>query len=138
MTAPEKVFPQFPYRLKFTQAEKEELLERIEHYRFALRDAVGLSGHHMALDEGTVANLSGHLALVDLGYIWGRVRTDENRMFTDQVEWVVTKDHPQPSPEPSANAAKEAEQIASQMNQLHPAVRAELTRIMQDQLRKDV
>lgn len=143
MTNP-PVLPNFPYRLKFTQVEKNELLERIEKFRFILRDGVGLSGHTMSLDEGTIANLAAHLALAgsdvveEKAYIWGRVRDDENRMFADQVEWLVKKDVPQPAPEPSENAALEASQIASQMKQLHPAVRVELARIMQDQLtRKD-
>lgn len=127
----------FPYRLKFTHAEKEELLARIEHYRFTLRDAVGLSGHVISLDEGTIANLAGHLALVELGHIWGRVRTDEGRMFADQVEWLVTKDHPA-EPQESDDVQRDAQLIKQQIDrELSPAARAELARIFLNEA-KDV
>lgn len=64
MSMPGLVFPDFPYKdLKITPQQREELTERINKIRYTLTDLKQLAGYVMSMDEGSIANIAGHLAL---------------------------------------------------------------------------
>lgn len=139
MTSP-TMLPNFPYDgIKLTVEQRDDLAARIERLRFAMTDMVGLSGHHMALDEGSIANIAGHLALAgcdvddEKAFIWGRRRTDDNVMFRDQVEWLLKQKQPPPEPDTDNDAASEAREIKAQIDRtMSAATRVELARIFRD------
>lgn len=129
----------FPYRRKWTQAETDELIARIEKLREAMVDMVGPSGVVMYIDAGTIAHIATHLALAgaDLHstddartYIWAERRPDETGIFEATVEWKVKKDHrpppPPPAPDPEQVEREAAAARAQIYKQLTPEVRDRL------------
>ena len=96
----------FPYHRKWTTAETDELIERIDRLREVMVDMVGPSGVQMWLDPGSVANIAAHLALAgadvndEQAYIWAERQADDVSMMQDTYVWHVKSDVEPPEPEP--------------------------------------
>lgn len=135
MTAPGYTFP---YRAKWSKTQIEALEGRINRIRGALTDPVGLSGHQMYLDDGSIANIACHLALagcdVDDGValIEYRLRPDEDVMVRDAREWRPKGEFGDEPPPPSLDEveAQAAEWREQMKKQIPPKVL--------DQLRRDL
>lgn len=129
---PDKVFPNFPYARKFTQAEQQVIMERQQRLTEAFRDAVGLQGWVLGLPEDHLQLLMFHGALAgvdvdptyppDRAFIRPRRIPDRDRQFVDAVEWVLTKnDTPR---DRHRDARREARAHLNAIDQLDPAVRS--------------
>lgn len=128
----DKVFPNFPYARKFTQAEQDIIMARQQRLVEAFRDAVGIQGWVLGLPEDHLQLLMFHGALAgvdvdpdyppDRAFIRPRRIPDRERQFVDAVEWVLTKED---SPKARhADARREARARMVQLDQeLDPAVR---------------
>lgn len=127
----DKVFPNFPYARKFTQAEQQTIMARQQRLTEAFRDAVGLQGWVLGLPEDHLQLLMFHGALAgvdvdptyppDRAFIRPRRIPDRDRQFVDAVEWVLTKEDT-----PKArhrDARREARAHVNAIEQLDPAVR---------------
>lgn len=126
----------FPYLKRFDQDELDDLFERIDAFRAALTDPVGPSGVKYFIDDGTIANIAFHLAMVgarivddEHAYIWADIRDDPEQIFQGYVTWRLKKDHEPPPPKPAepADPVEVARQAAAARElidrQLAPAVR---------------
>lgn len=127
----DKVFPNFPYARKFTQAEQAVIMARQQRLVEAFRDAVGLQGWVLGLPEDHLQLLMFHGALAgvdvdpeyppDRAFIRPRRIPDRDRQFVDAVEWVLTKeDTPRAR---HRDAHREARAHVNAIEQLDPAVR---------------
>lgn len=114
----------FPYLKKFDKDELDALFERIDYYRDAMRDPVGPSGVQYYIDDGTIANLAFHIAMVDLGYIWADVADDPERIFAGYVTWRLKKEHEPPAPKPAAPA--DPEEVARKATAARELIRQQL------------
>lgn len=117
----------FPYRARWTQAQVDALEGRIERLRDALTDPVGLSGHTMYIDEGSIANIASHLALAGAdvrpqdALIEYRLRESDNVMIRDAREWKPRGDFGDEPPPPSRDElAEQARQYREQMKAVIP------------------
>jgi len=126
----DKVFPNFPYAKKFTQAEQDIIMARQQRLVEAFRDAVGIQGWVLGLPEDHLQLLMFHGALAgvdvdpeyppDRAFIRPRRIPDRDRQFVDAVEWVLTKeDTPK---ERNKDARREARAHMAALEQLDPAV----------------
>lgn len=129
----------FPYLKRFDRDELDDLFERIDQFRAALTDPVGPSGVQYFIDDGTIANIAFHLAMVgarivddEHAYIWADVGDDPEQIFQGYVTWRLKKDHepPDKKPETPADAEAVARQAAAARElidrQLAPEVRKAL------------
>lgn len=105
----------FPYLKKFTPEEREDLFERIDDIRFALRDLVGPSGVLVYIDDGTIANIAFHLAMAggrviddEKAYIWPDEKPDPSQIFEGFIRWRLKKEHEPPPPKPADKEKAEA------------------------------
>lgn len=118
--------PSFPYRAKWSKEQVAPLEGRIQRIRAALTDPVGLSGHQMYIDDGSIANIASHLALAGCDVHDGdalieyRLRPDEDVMVRDAREWRPKGEFGDEPPPPSleeveAQAAEWREQMKRQI-----------------------
>lgn len=132
---------QFPYRARWSREQIEKVDGRIERIRAALTDPVGLSGHQMYIDDGSIANIASHLALAggDVNeadaLIEYRLRPDEDVMIRDAREWRPRGDFGDEPAPPSLEqvAAQAAEWREHMKKQIPPEV---LEQVKQDFLRE--
>lgn len=126
----------FPYRAKWSKAQIEALEGRINRIRSALTDPVGLSGHQMYIDDGSIANIACHLALAgcdvhdDVALIEYRLRPDEDVMVRDAREWRPKGEFGDEPPPPSLDEVeRQAAELREQMKkQIPPEVLEQLRR----------
>jgi len=134
MTAPGYTFP---YRAKWSTAQIEALEGRINRIRSALTDPVGLSGHQMYIDDGSIANIACHLALagcdVDekVALIEYRLRPDEDVMIRDAREWKPKGDFGDEPPPPSSD------EVAAQAAELREQMKRQIPPEVLEQVRRD-
>jgi hypothetical protein len=126
----------FPYRAKWNKEQVAQLEGRIKRIRAALTDPVGLSGHQMYIDDGSIANIATHLALAggdvneDVALIEYRLRPDEDVMIRDAREWRPRGEFGDEPPPPSdAEIERQAADLREQMKrQIPPEVLEQVRR----------
>jgi hypothetical protein len=128
----------FPYRAKWSKTQIQALEGRINRIRSALTDPVGLSGHQMYLDDGSIANIACHLALagcdVDDGValIEYRLRPDEDVMVRDAREWRPKGEFGDEPPPPSLD------EVESQAAQWREQMKKNIPPEVLEQVRRDL
>lgn len=128
----------FPYRAKWTKEQVQALEGRINRIRAALTDPVGLSGHQMYIDDGSIANIACHLALAggdvddSVALIEYRLRPDDDVMIRDAREWRPKGEFGDEPPPPSLDEVER--QAAEWREQMKKQIPPEVL----DQLRRDL
>lgn len=127
----------FPYRARWTKEQINLLEGRIDRIRDALTDPVGLSGHTMYIDDGSIANIASHLALAggdihpDAALIEYRLRPDEDVMIRDAREWKPKGDFGDEPPPPSR------EELAEQARLYREQMKAQIPPDLLEQVKQD-
>ena len=116
-----------PYRNRWSAEQVADLEGRIERIRDALTDPVGLTGHVMYLDDGSIANIASHLALAGcdinpaVALIEYRLRPDEDVMIRDAREWKPKGEFgDEPQPPSKAELDRQAAERLEEMRRLVP------------------
>lgn len=128
---------QFPYRARWSKDQIKQLEGRIDRIRDALTDPVGLSGHTMYIDDGSIANIASHLALAgcdinpDVALIEYRLRPDEDVMIRDAREWKPKGDFGDEPPPPSR------EELAEQARLYREQMKAQIPADLLEQVKQD-
>lgn len=117
----------FPYRAKWSTTQVQALEGRINRIRAALTDPVGLSGHQMYIDDGSIANIACHLALAgcdvdeSVALIEYRLRPDDDVMIRDAREWRPKGEFGnEPPPPPLEEVERQAAELREQMKKQIP------------------